>query len=98
MKHDATFDPDSHFGTEKWCAMTLGRSADWLVKNIAALERDGFPRKDPLIGLRSKHDVLEWIAKRRKFSHTQGSGSPTTAAGKHHDTTNQYPGENLARL
>lgn len=98
MKIDASFTADSHFGTEKWCAATLGRSYDWLAKNIEALERDGFPRKDPLIGLRNKADVLEWIAKRRKFSHTQGAPVPTTAEREHHNTTQKYPGENLARL
>lgn len=98
MKIDASFTADSHFGTEKWCAATLGRSYDWLVKNIVMLERDGFPKKDPIIGLRNKADVLEWIAKRRKFTHTHGAQSSTTAGREHHNTTREYPGENLARL
>lgn len=97
MKHDATFTAESLFGSEQWCAATLGRSTDWLTKNIGRLESEGFPKKDPIIGLRNKADVLEWVAKRRKFADTQGIARFTRPADMHHDTT-KHPGENLENL
>lgn len=64
-KQDETFDANSAYGSHKWVAATLGRSADWLYDKRAVLERQGFPKKDELTGHYLKADVLAWIAARR---------------------------------
>jgi hypothetical protein len=48
---DPTFHPISAFGSERWCATTLGKSIDWFRRNRANLEALGFPVEDQLIGL-----------------------------------------------
>lgn len=49
-------------------AVTLGRSRAWLKQTRPALEREGFPRVDALIGLTCRQDVLAWIKRRRKVA------------------------------
>jgi len=65
---DRTFDPVSAYGSDRWVAATLGSSVDWLKKNREALEREGLPRKDDLVGLTLKADVEAFLAKRRRVS------------------------------
>ncbi|MFP5481141.1 MAG: hypothetical protein ACLGIE_15860 [Alphaproteobacteria bacterium] len=54
--------------TEAEVAVTLGRSRQWLKLTRAALEREGFPRVDGLIGLTCRQDVLAWIKRRRRVA------------------------------
>ena len=49
-------------------ARMLGRSPDWLKANRKALEREGFPRVDSLIGLTCLWDIEAWIARRRQVA------------------------------
>lgn len=66
--HDHTFHADAAYGSERWCALVLGKSYEWLRKARADLEADGFPRRDPLLNLTQKADVLAWIARRRRIA------------------------------
>lgn len=63
-------------------AKVLGRSRDWLRKNRADLEREGFPRIDGLIGLTCVADINAWIARRRKVA----DAVPAHTTGLHHET------------
>jgi len=83
-KRDDSFADDALLGSERWCACTLGVSLDWFYRNRKTLERDGFPRKDALIGRTNKADVNVWIARRRRLSdasvapgHTNGANTTT---------------------
>ena len=96
MKQDVTFCDASSFGSDYWCAATLGRSYDWFRDHRTDLQREGFPAKDPIIGLTNKADVRSWIARRRKFSDAvtvRGNTTPLTI-----NTTTQKSGENLGKL
>lgn len=67
---------------EKLVAYRLGRKEVWLRGKRQTLEREGFPRKDPLIGLTNSDDVDAWIARRRQVAdYVEGPKGP------HHDTT-----------
>lgn len=66
MKHDITFDRTAQFGSTRWAATTLGRSADWLRSHRDTLARAGFPAPDPVTGQYLKADVNAWIEKRRR--------------------------------
>lgn len=76
-------------------ATVLNRSKNWLCKERSTLERAGFPRKDPLIGLTCAADVHAWIARRRQVpDHVEVHGP-----GHHHITTTSGPhGDDLAKL
>ena len=67
-KPDATFTSASLFGSEKWCAARLGKSQSWFMDNRRRLETAGFPKRDPIIGLRPKADVDAWVERRRQYS------------------------------
>lgn len=67
MRQDYTFDPSSAYGSEAWCAKTLGVSRDWFWRHRAKLEADGFPARDALMNRTNKADVLAWIARRRRL-------------------------------
>lgn len=67
-KHDQTFSDRSAFGSEAWCAATIGRSTDWFYRNRERLETAGFPRRDPVVKMRLKSDVEAWLARRRQIS------------------------------
>ena len=54
--------------SEAEVAVTLGRSRQWLKQTRPALEREGFPRVDALIGLTCRQDVLAWIKRRRRVA------------------------------
>jgi len=88
MTEDATFSADSAYGSDRWCAVTLGRSYNWFRRIRPTLEVAGFPKKDTIIGLTMKADVEAWLAKRRQVADAM---SRTT----HHATST---GENLHAL
>lgn len=96
MKHDLTFAPDAQFGSDQWCAQTIGRSYDWFRDHRHELQREGFPAKDPIIGHTNKADVKSWIARRRKFSDAVTVGGDTTSPTI--TNTTQKSGENLGKL
>lgn len=64
MKRDPTFNDDCLSGSMAWAAMRLGRSVDWFRSNRDLLEQEGFPKKDPIIGLYMKSDVNAWLDSR----------------------------------
>jgi hypothetical protein len=66
MKQDATFSDTAAYGSDAWCAATLGKSLNWFKTNRPVLEREGFPKKDGLIGQTLKGDVDAWLARRRQ--------------------------------
>lgn len=66
--HDHTFHEQAAYGSERWVAITLGKSVDWLKKHRAELESDGFPQKDRLVGLTMKADVEAWLGRRRRIA------------------------------
>lgn len=49
-------------------AFFLGRKVSWLRTNRDALEREGFPRKDKLVGLTLRADLDAWLARRRNVA------------------------------
>lgn len=69
MGHDATidmtFDPLCAFGSDRWCAVTLGKSLPWFRKTRPQLETDGFPQRDRITNYTLKADVAAWINRRR---------------------------------
>lgn len=80
----------AEFLTESQVAERLGRSRKWFSDHRTALEREGFPRKDSLIGLTSAQDLAAWIARRRMVA------DHGPAARHHHTTTTEsIPGEKL---
>lgn len=68
IEKDDTFDEDCRYGSRKWCAVVLGKSYDWFLRNTKALEADGFPPIDPLTDHRIKADVEAWINRRRRIA------------------------------
>lgn len=66
MKHDRTFSDVSAFGSDAWCAATMGKSVEWFRKMRPDLEVIGFPIRDRITGLTIKADVEAWIARRRQ--------------------------------
>lgn len=67
MKPDMSFDETCAFGTDRWCAHTLGYTFISFKIARSTLEADGFPRPDALIGRTNKADVHAWIARRRRL-------------------------------
>ena len=80
MKRDPTMDPVSAYGSERWSAARLGLSWETFRRRRDALEAEGFPKRDAIVGLRVKADVDAWIAKRRKIADAR---SATTTAPTH---------------
>lgn len=70
MTDDLTFEPVSRYGSTRWCARALGRSEDWLRRNMDRLTAAGFPPPDPITGHRIKADVEAWIERRRAVCDT----------------------------
>lgn len=91
-RHDATFAEICAYGSDRWCALKLGRSYEWFRRTRPELERKGFPPKDTITGYTIKADVDAWIAKRRRYS---DAGGPHNISADHHNITN---GERLDRL
>lgn len=79
-KRDDSFADDALMGTERWIAHTLSVSLDWLYRNRPKLEREGFPRKDALIGRTNKADVNVWIARRRRLTDAVAAPGHTIGA------------------
>lgn len=69
-KSDATFTDTSLYGSRLWCAVTLGRTYEWMMQgyNKAKLSNEGFPKPDPINGRYIKADVIAWINRRRQIS------------------------------
>lgn len=65
LQEDRTFHEASSYGSTAWVSLRLGMSKDTFFKKRDALERRGFPRRDPLTGLYLKMDVDAWIEARR---------------------------------
>ena len=55
------------YGNRQWVADTLGMTPSTFDKKRPALEEQGFPRRDHLIGLYLKADVLAWISRRSQI-------------------------------
>lgn len=53
------------YGSDAWVALRFGRTVQWFRQHRAALEIEGFPRKDRLVGMTLKADVDAWLARRR---------------------------------
>ena len=79
--------------TDIQIAKMLGRSKNWLCAIRNDLEREGFPRRDALIGLTCKADIEAWIARRRQVA--DADTSRNTMTGDHHIS---LKGENLNAL
>jgi hypothetical protein len=75
--------------TEHLVAFRLARKVTWLRSNREKLEREGFPRKDPLVGLTLTVDFEAWIELRRRIANPNGA-----AKAAHHSNT-PLSGENL---
>lgn len=63
-------------------AKMLGRSKNWMCDNRPTLEREGFPRRDALIGLTCRADIEAWIARRRQVA--DAGPRRDTITGDHH--------------
>mgnify|MGYP000043273923 FL=1 len=86
MKHDRTFSDVSAFGSDAWCAATMGKSVEWFRKMRPTLEAIQFPPKDAITGLTIKADVEAWISRRRKLADRAiVETSDTTGGHIHHD-------------
>jgi hypothetical protein len=81
MNRDPSLSDAAAYGSIQWCADTLGKTRDWFRKNRPALEADGFPRVDRLVGLTLKSDVHAWLARRRRV--TDGEEHHTPRKGEH---------------
>lgn len=78
------------FLTDIDVAKMLGRSKNWLRDNRPKLEREGFPRKDGLIGLTCVADIEAWIARRRQVA-------DAVRVGEHHADVSAH-GDDYGRL
>lgn len=55
------------FVADRDIARLLGQSLGWLKANVASLEATtGFPKIDPVIGLRHREAVEEWARERNQ--------------------------------
>lgn len=86
-KVDRTFSTHSAYGSDAWCATTMGWSLDRFKRERPALEKIGFPRVDTIVGLTNKGDVQEWINRRRQLAERPiiEASSGTTPRGINHD-------------
>ena len=68
MKHDRTFDTVSAYGSDAWCAATMGKSVEWFRKMLDAIAPNG--RVGPVIvsstGL--PYDQKTWGKLWRRFA------------------------------
>ena len=59
---DPSRSPLAELASDAVTAEMLGRSLPWFRKNRDRLERlHGFPKKDAVIGLRSKEAIRRWL-------------------------------------
>lgn len=67
----------SLYAGRKWVAQTLGISVHTFDSKRPKLEEQGFPKRDALVGLYIKADVIAWVDRRRqladKIEHSQPS-------------------------
>lgn len=68
---DPTFSDDALYGSTAWAATTLGMSVDTFYRRRKKLEREGFPKADPLTLRFLKADVYTWIDRRRTITDTK---------------------------
>lgn len=61
---------------EEEAARMLRHDVTWLRKNASVLEAQGFPKVDPLVGMRHKEAIEAW-ARERNFRRTRNSGRLT---------------------
>lgn len=75
------------FLPDQLVAHRLGRKVTWLRQHRSKLEREGFPRKDPLVGLTPAADLDAWIAKRQRIANPEPApmGGNTTLSGENLD-------------
>jgi hypothetical protein len=56
--------PESLYGSEQWCAAIMGVSYESWRKNVRLdLEALGFPKRNPVTGMRVKAHVIAWVNK-----------------------------------
>lgn len=53
-------------GGAEWVAARLGKSRTWFTQMRPHLEKQGFPRKDAVVGGWLKRDVDAWLERRRQ--------------------------------
>lgn len=68
--NDQTLQDCSLYGSRRWVAKTLGMSIHTFDNKRPALEEQGFPKRDHLVGLYLKADVLAWVYRRRQIGDT----------------------------
>lgn len=74
--------------SEAEVAVTLGRSRAWLKQTRPALEREGFPTVDALIGLTCRQDVLAWVKRRRRVADVTEAEARDKAKADHQGMAN----------
>lgn len=75
---------DSLYWNEAMIARALGRSLSWWHSNKDRLYAEGFPRKDPIVGLTPRATVEKWVATRAAVSanlSTRGSSAAANPRG-----------------
>lgn len=88
MPDDPSLNPFAAYGSERWCAQRLGKTYEWFRKARVALEAEGFPPRDRLIGMTHKADVETWLARRRVLADDGGArttGHHANIIGENHD-------------
>ncbi|MBR9766076.1 MAG: hypothetical protein GYB53_21805 [Rhodobacteraceae bacterium] len=65
---DHTLTKEAACGSASWAAQHLGMSPRAFRDKRSALEAEGFPEPDPLLGRYLKADVRAWLEKRRRVS------------------------------
>lgn len=76
--------PDPLYVREEEAARMLRHDVTWLRKNSPALEQQGFPKIDPLVGMRHKEAIEAW-ARERNFRRAMRSGRLTEANQENFD-------------
>ena len=78
---------DSLYWNDKMVAAALGRGISWWHDNRETLYREGFPKKDPIIGLTPKAAVEKWVANRTAVAanlSTRGTPAAAQPRGTNH--------------
>lgn len=65
---DHSFNEESRYGSTKWVAAALGKTVEWFRSNKISLEREGFPKSDPIVRAWIKADVDAWVNGRRRIA------------------------------
>jgi|OM-RGC.v1.032528248 hypothetical protein len=64
------------YAGRRWVAETLGMSVSTFDHKRKSLEEQGFPKRDALIGMYLKADVLAWASRRRQVANTIEASPP----------------------